>query len=219
MLVVVLGWGLYYCFALESSGGQTLGKRAMKLRVVSADGSPATDTQIFKRTIVRIVDWNIIGLIAMVVSGERRQRLGDMVAGTVVTDAVATEPATDELPANGAFHQPSAPTAAKEPKRRRSLKDLAKLEIGGSKKKRRLLSGASRCGVCARRRGAQARPGLKGLAKMEIGGSKKEEGGRNGGRRGGAGCGRCAPAAWRSGEEEEEDESGRSGESPRSAAA
>ena len=106
ILVVVLGWGLYYCFALESSGGQTLGKRAMKLRVVSADGSPATDGQIAKRTIVRIVEWNIIGLIVMVVSGDRRQRLGDMLAGTVVTDAAAAE-----LPETAELRQPEAPRA------------------------------------------------------------------------------------------------------------
>ena len=88
---------LYYCFALESSDGQTLGKRVMKLRVVSADGSAATDTQIAKRTIVRIVDWGIIGLIAMLVSGERRQRLGDMVAATVVTEAAARRPRNPRL--------------------------------------------------------------------------------------------------------------------------
>ena len=124
MLVVVVGWTLYYCFALESSDGQTLGKRVMKLRVVSADGSAATDAQIAKRTIVRIVDWGIIGLIAMLVSGDRRQRLGDMVAATVVTDAAATaasatpdfaQPSAPEMPA------PAAPVAAKEPKRRRGL--------------------------------------------------------------------------------------------------
>ena len=173
MQVVVLGWALYYCFALESSGGQTLGKRVMKLRVVSADGSPATDSQIAKRTVVRILEWNIIGLIVMLVSGERRQRLGDMVAGTVVTDAVATEPAaTTELPATTNLppsRAPEAPAAVKEPKRRRGLKDLAKLEIGGSKKK------AVQGNVAADQ--AQTAPkkrrSFKELGKIEIGGKKE----------------------------------------------
>ncbi|MBA2439457.1 MAG: RDD family protein [Thermoleophilaceae bacterium] len=173
MQVVVLAWALYYCFALESSGGQTLGKRVMKLRVVSADGSPATDSQIAKRTVVRILEWNIIGLIVMLVSGERRQRLGDMVAGTVVTDAVATEPAaTTELPATTNLppsRAPEAPAAVKEPKRRRGLKDLAKLEIGGSKKK------AVQGNVAADQ--AQTAPkkrrSFKELGKIEIGGKKE----------------------------------------------
>ena len=140
VLVVVMGWGLYYCFALETSDGQTLGKKAMKLRVVSVDGSPASDTQIAKRTIVRILDWGIIGLIAMLVSGERRQRLGDMLANTVVTDAAASAaPAAPQFDAPQAPEMPgpaAQPAAAAKPKARRSLKDLAKLEIGGSKKKK-----------------------------------------------------------------------------------
>jgi len=182
VLVVALGWGLYYCFALESSGGQTLGKRVMKLRVVSADGSPATDAQIAKRTLVRILEWNVIGLIVMLVSGERRQRLGDMVAGTVVTDAVATEPeaiaerpATNDLPAAG----PSPDVT--EPKRRRGLKDLAKLEIGGSKKKKKAAVGpavvapAAVAGPSPDVKEPKRRRGLKDLAKLEIGGSKKKK--------------------------------------------
>ena len=39
--LVLVGWVLYYFFALESGGGQTVGKRAMHLKVVSADGREA----------------------------------------------------------------------------------------------------------------------------------------------------------------------------------
>ena len=172
VLVVALGWGLYYCFALESSGGQTLGKRVMKLRVVSADGSPATDAQIAKRTLVRILEWNVIGLIVMLVSGERRQRLGDMVAGTVVTDAVATEPeATAERPATNDLPAAGPSPDVTEPKRRRGLKDLAKLEIGGSKKKKV----AVEPGVAAAAAETQPkkRRNLKDLGKIEIGRKKQ----------------------------------------------
>ena len=87
LALVAIGWTLYYFFALESGDGQTLGKRVMKLRVVSADGSPATMEQIAKRTVVRILDGHIVGLVVMLATGERRQRLGDIVAGTVVTEA------------------------------------------------------------------------------------------------------------------------------------
>jgi uncharacterized RDD family membrane protein YckC len=93
--VVVLAWGLYYYFACESGGGQTLGKRAMGLRVVRADGSQADMREVFVRTILRVIDGlflYLVGLVAMLLSGQRRQRLGDMAAGTVVVDARAAAP-------------------------------------------------------------------------------------------------------------------------------
>ena len=93
--VVVLGWALYYYFACESGGGQTLGKRAMGLRVMRADGSQADMREIFVRTILRVIDGlflYLVGLVAMLLSGQRRQRLGDMAAGTIVVDARAAAP-------------------------------------------------------------------------------------------------------------------------------
>ncbi|MBA3304836.1 MAG: RDD family protein [Thermoleophilaceae bacterium] len=95
LLLVGVGWTLYYFFALESGDGQTLGKRVMKLRVVSADGTPATMQQIAKRTVVRILDGHIVGLIVMLATGDRRLRLGDIVAGTVVTDAESAATAAE----------------------------------------------------------------------------------------------------------------------------
>jgi uncharacterized RDD family membrane protein YckC len=90
--VIVLGWALYYYFACESGGGQTIGKRLMKLRVVRADGGHAGMREIFVRTILRVIDGialYLVGLIVMLVTGERRQRLGDLAGGTVVVDAAA----------------------------------------------------------------------------------------------------------------------------------
>ncbi len=133
LLLVGVGWTLYYFFALESGHGQTLGKRVMKLRVVSADGTPATTGQIAKRTVVRILDGHLVGLIVMLATGERRLRLGDIVAGTVVTDAAsasgAPEADLERLAAAPAPEQPAPaqptfePAAAKPPffKRRLSL--------------------------------------------------------------------------------------------------
>jgi uncharacterized RDD family membrane protein YckC len=98
---VVLGWALYYYFALESGGGQTLGKKLLKLRVVRADGRPAGMGEIAVRTILRVVDgigMYIVGLIVMLVTGERRQRIGDLAASTIVVDASAP-PATVAPPA------------------------------------------------------------------------------------------------------------------------
>src|SRR5215208_6677428 len=87
---VVLGWALYYYFALESGAGQTVGKKLMKLRVVRADGRPAGMREVAVRTILRVVDNYLVGLIAMLATGERRQRIGDLAAGTLV---VAPPPA------------------------------------------------------------------------------------------------------------------------------
>lgn len=136
LLLVVVGWTLFYFFALESGDGQTLGKRVMNLRVVSADGSPASMEQIAKRTIVRILDGHIVGLIVMLATGDRRLRLGDIVAGTVVTDAErapgVSEAATTHLAAVPAHLGPapgpgllerkaSKPAGAKPPFFKREL--------------------------------------------------------------------------------------------------
>src|SRR3954452_19174392 len=99
---VILGWALYYYFALESGAGQTVGKKLMKLRVVRADGRPAGMREIAVRTILRVVDgigMYIVGLIVMLVTGERRQRIGDLAAATVVVDASGPATAVAEPPA------------------------------------------------------------------------------------------------------------------------
>jgi len=142
VLLVVVGWTLYYFFALESGDGQTLGKRVVKLRVVSADGSPASMEQIAKRTVVRILDGHIVGLIVMLATGERRQRLGDIVAGTVVTDAEATQPAptTAVLAQPATAHlspvPPEAPSGKSVPWHKRSLKMPSRSEPSVAKTKR-----------------------------------------------------------------------------------
>ena len=90
---VILGWALYYYFAMESGDGQTVGKKLMKLRVVLADGRPAGMREVGVRTVLRVIDGiglYIVGLIVMLVTGERRQRLGDLAARTMIVDASAT---------------------------------------------------------------------------------------------------------------------------------
>jgi uncharacterized RDD family membrane protein YckC len=99
---VILGWALYYYFALESGDGQTVGKKLLKLRVMRADGQPAGMREIAVRTVLRVVDGiggYIVGLIVMLATGQRRQRLGDLAAGTIVVDA------------SGPAYAPPAPVA------------------------------------------------------------------------------------------------------------
>ncbi|MCC7568943.1 MAG: RDD family protein [Candidatus Methanofastidiosa archaeon] len=79
-------WLVYFTF-LEGSSGQTIGKRFMNIRVISADGSDLSYAQALVRSLLRIVDslptLYILGIILVIVTRER-QRLGDMVAGSVV---------------------------------------------------------------------------------------------------------------------------------------
>jgi uncharacterized RDD family membrane protein YckC len=116
---VVLGWALYYFFALESGDGQTVGKKLMKLRVVREDGSPAGMREIAIRTILRVVDNYLVGLIVMLLTGERRQRIGDLAAGTVIVDA------------SGPAYAPAPPAAAAEEQEPEEdeISDEADLEV------------------------------------------------------------------------------------------
>jgi uncharacterized RDD family membrane protein YckC len=97
---VILGWALYYYFALESGDGQTVGKKLMKLRVMRADGRPAGMREIAVRTVLRVVD-AVTVYAALIVTGQRRQRIGDLAAGTIVVDASA--PASVPAPAMNSF--------------------------------------------------------------------------------------------------------------------
>src|SRR5207249_3083970 len=80
---------LSYHFVMETLFGQTFGKRRRGLRVVKRDGTAASASAIAARTVFRIVDAQMIylvGLITMVITGQRRQRLGDLAAGTIVRE-------------------------------------------------------------------------------------------------------------------------------------
>jgi uncharacterized RDD family membrane protein YckC len=89
---------LIYFFLCEALGAQTLGKRALGLRVMQRDGSAPTVNQISVRTVLRLIDDGPIGLIVMVLSGKRRQRIGDLLAGTTVGAAVKPVPTPASSP-------------------------------------------------------------------------------------------------------------------------
>ena len=79
--------GFFYYFLLEGFAGQTIGKRILGIAVVKADGSPCTYLSSFVRNLLRVVDampfFYLVGLAVMALS-DRKQRIGDHVAGTVV---------------------------------------------------------------------------------------------------------------------------------------
>lgn len=77
----------YPIVAEASFGGQTVGKRALGIHAVMDDGSPLTFMSAAIRGIVRVVDLlpgvGLVGMISILAT-QRSQRLGDLVAGTLV---------------------------------------------------------------------------------------------------------------------------------------
>jgi uncharacterized RDD family membrane protein YckC len=77
-----------YPVAMETLwNGRTLGKAAMGLRVVTQEGGPIRFRHAAIRSILGLVElWIFLGSIAIVaiVLSPRNQRIGDMVAGTIV---------------------------------------------------------------------------------------------------------------------------------------
>jgi uncharacterized RDD family membrane protein YckC len=70
-------------------GGQTPAMRWLGLRIVARDGTTPPLPTLFLRMILLVVDgflWGLVGLVVML-SSERHQRLGDLVASTTVIRA------------------------------------------------------------------------------------------------------------------------------------
>jgi uncharacterized RDD family membrane protein YckC len=107
LLLFALMWG--YSVACEVwLGGQTLGKRALGLRVVNADGTPVTWLPSVVRNLLRVVDALPgvygVGLISTLIDPHAR-RLGDIVAGTMVIH-VSELPAGQQVPSQAAVPLP-----------------------------------------------------------------------------------------------------------------
>ena len=87
--LLLFGLALLYYFVLESWTAQTLGKRALGIRVVAGDGSAPTPGQIGLRTILRVVDilpaLYLVGFVTCLATGRRCQRLGDLAGRTQVS--------------------------------------------------------------------------------------------------------------------------------------
>jgi uncharacterized RDD family membrane protein YckC len=102
-VLVVLAFTLYYGYyaAFEALwNGQTPGKRAIRLRVITTSGRPITVYEALLRNLLRIVDQlpgiYTVGLLAIFLT-ERHQRLGDLAADTVVVHEQPIE--RQDLPA------------------------------------------------------------------------------------------------------------------------
>jgi len=86
LIVFLLQWGYFALF--EAFGnGRTPGKRVARIRVIHQSGRGINFVEALARNLVRFVDYfpsfYAVGLVAIFFS-RRNQRLGDMVAGTLV---------------------------------------------------------------------------------------------------------------------------------------
>jgi uncharacterized RDD family membrane protein YckC len=111
VLVLFLIWTSYFIFFEWLWNGQTPGKRWLKLRVIREDGRPITFWEAMVRNLLRFFDimpipFYSIGLICVFISN-RDQRVGDMVAGSVVVrEREAEAPTFDQV-----FAQPVSDSA------------------------------------------------------------------------------------------------------------
>ncbi|MBC7079421.1 MAG: RDD family protein [Methanothrix sp.] len=76
--IVFIGYFTY----LEWTKGQTLGKSIVGIKVIKENGSPCDLTAAFIRTIFRYIDGLVLYLVVFFTA--KKQRIGDMVAKTVV---------------------------------------------------------------------------------------------------------------------------------------
>lgn len=84
LLLPVMFYSLYMHVLFN---GRTVGKMVMKTRVVKADGNPAMWSDYMVLWLLRLVDiWIFLGSIGLlsIIFSERKQRVGDHAAGTVV---------------------------------------------------------------------------------------------------------------------------------------
>jgi uncharacterized RDD family membrane protein YckC len=157
----VLEW--FYGGLLETfNNGQTIGKRLLGMRVLRIDGQPINGLQAVMRNILRLVDmmpliplgfWDgvaapfavpscLFGLLIPTLWGQRYQRLGDLVCGTMVVveerrwqmsiariDDPAVRRLAAELPASFQVDHKLSQALASYVERRRYLSSARRAEI------------------------------------------------------------------------------------------
>jgi uncharacterized RDD family membrane protein YckC len=104
LVAMAVNWA-YFAILEIALSGQTPGKMALSLRVVSQDGGSASRGALIIRNLMRTID-NLIGILFIAID-QRARRIGDRLAGTVVIheQADSEELVLGRLPAGwGARH-------------------------------------------------------------------------------------------------------------------
>jgi uncharacterized RDD family membrane protein YckC len=102
LILIVAGYVFYDLLFEIFMNGQSIGKKLMKIKVISLDGGQASMGQYMIRWLFRLVDFSLSaglgGLICVAVT-DKKQRIGDIVAGTIL---IKTVPRTEHR--HIAFH-------------------------------------------------------------------------------------------------------------------
>ena len=82
----IINWGYFFAFEFFS-GGRTIGKKLIGIRVIQENGHSITLLSSFIRNLIRIIDSlptaYFLGIL-MIFFHSKHKRLGDLVAGTIV---------------------------------------------------------------------------------------------------------------------------------------
>lgn len=86
ILMFLINWGYFFAFEFFS-GGKTIGKKMIGIRVIQDNGHSVTLLSSFIRNLLRIIDSlpanYFLGLM-MIFFHSKHKRIGDLVAGTIV---------------------------------------------------------------------------------------------------------------------------------------
>lgn len=97
LIVFIVVFAFYDLVCELFMNGQTFGKKALKIKVISLDGSQPTFGQYIFRWLFRMIDfgiplgWGVVALVAVVVT-KNHQRVGDILAKTTL---IKTKPRTE----------------------------------------------------------------------------------------------------------------------------
>jgi uncharacterized RDD family membrane protein YckC len=169
----------YFLIAEAMFGGQTPGKRALRLRVVGDQGQPITFSQALIRNLVRVVDflpvYYGVGLITLFING-RGKRLGDLAAGTVVVReqgavnlrdlAYAVPPPTVTPAASSIWGQPAVPASPGAIPATPALAPESSLQLEPDLKRFVVAYASRRAGLDAQRRATLAKSVEPALRKV-----------------------------------------------------
>jgi uncharacterized RDD family membrane protein YckC len=95
VIIYFASFVFYHLICEIFMNGQSIGKRIMKIKVISLDGSQASIGQYFIRWLFRLVDLYLtaqVGGLICIAASDKKQRIGDIVAGTAV---IKTSPQAD----------------------------------------------------------------------------------------------------------------------------
>jgi uncharacterized RDD family membrane protein YckC len=90
VVLYLLPYFFYHLVMEFTLNGQSIGKKAMSIRVITLEGGQPSFSQYLIRWMFRLIDigWLVPGFLCIILTN-KSQRIGDMVAGTIMIDTRA----------------------------------------------------------------------------------------------------------------------------------